>query len=65
MKASLAVIILFTLVSSLLVPATALADGDNVDVLQCRVQSSTGAFSGDRCPHAGGIDQNIYGASAP
>ena len=40
-------------------------DGDNVDVLQCRVQSSTGAFSGDRCPHAGGIDQNIYGASAP
>jgi hypothetical protein len=44
---------------------TADPDADAVDVLQCRVQFPTGAFSGDRCPHAGGIDQNIYGASAP
>jgi hypothetical protein len=50
-------------------------DEDNftADVYQCRVVvSSTGkkgevinSFSGDRCPHSGGIDQNIYGDHTP
>src|SRR4029453_19512439 len=42
------------------------------DVLQCRtlntIQTKKGPFSfwsGDLCPHAGGIDQNIYGDTAP
>jgi hypothetical protein len=36
------------------------------DVAQCRTfDSTTGAWSPDTCPHAGGLDQNIYGASAP
>jgi hypothetical protein len=39
-------------------------DGGTADVVQCRVFSG-GAWSGDRCPHAGGIDQNIYGDQAP
>ncbi len=32
---------------------------DGFDVLQCRATPS----SGDTCPNAGGLDQNIYGAS--
>ena len=48
-------------------------DAATSDVVQCRVVlTSTGkkgntikSWSGDRCPHAGGIDQNIYGATAP
>ncbi len=32
---------------------------DGFDVLQCRAT----ATSGDTCPNAGGLDQNIYGAS--
>jgi hypothetical protein len=36
-------------------------DGDNADVKQCR----TGDLSVDFCPHAGGLDQNIYGALVP
>jgi hypothetical protein len=40
-------------------------DNDGADVLQCRTLSSTGVWSGDRCPHAGGIDQNIYGSTVP
>jgi hypothetical protein len=39
-------------------------DGGTADVLQCRVFED-GAWSGDRCPHAGGIDQNIYGDYTP
>jgi hypothetical protein len=35
------------------------------DVLQCRTQHSDGTFTADRCPRAGGLDQNIYGSSAP
>lgn len=35
------------------------------DVLQCRTQTSSGAFTGDLCPRAGGLDQNIYGAQTP
>jgi hypothetical protein len=42
-------------------------------VKQCRsVVTLTGkkgvtstAWSGDLCPHAGGLDQDIYGATAP
>jgi hypothetical protein len=42
------------------------ADEDNAtaDVHQCRVFRN-GAWSGDLCPRAGGIDQNIYGDFAP
>ena len=39
-------------------------DAGTSDVIQCRVVVS-GSWSGDRCPHAGGIDQNIYGNTAP
>ncbi len=43
------------------------------DVQQCRTQSTTTdkkgntitSWSGDQCPHAGGIDQNIYGDTSP
>ena len=41
------------------VPGTAEPE-EGADVLQCRV-----AGSGDRCPRAGGLDQNIYGDLAP
>ena len=34
--------------------------GEGADVLQCRT-----ATSGDTCPRAGGLDQNIYGDQAP
>jgi hypothetical protein len=40
--------------------AGASEDSDNADVKQCRVFSG-GVWSGDLCPHAGGLDQNIYG----
>ncbi|PYK07551.1 MAG: hypothetical protein DME66_00975, partial [Verrucomicrobia bacterium] len=47
-------------------------DAATSDVVQCRVvltiQTKSGpvkTWSGDRCPHDGGIDQNIYGATAP
>jgi hypothetical protein len=38
---------------------------DAADVLQCRTQTSSGAFTGDTCPRAGGLDQNIYGDGTP
>ena len=48
-------------------------DAGTSDVIQCRVVltstdkfgNTTKSWSGDRCPHAGGIDQNIYGNTAP
>jgi hypothetical protein len=41
-------------------------DNDSADVKQCRTfNAATGTWSGDLCPHDGGIDQNIYGAVAP
>ena len=48
-------------------------DNATADVYQCRVLlSSTDkkgnvvkSWSGDRCPHSGGIDQNIYGDLSP
>jgi hypothetical protein len=39
-------------------------DGATADVHQCRVFED-GAWSGDLCPRAGGIDQNIYGDYTP
>jgi hypothetical protein len=56
-------------------PRETLEDDDNAtaDVKQCRVTltstdkkgDTTKSWSGDRCPHDGGIDQNIYGDKAP
>ena len=47
-------------------------DAATADVLQCRtlntIQTKKGPFSfwsGDLCPHDGGIDQNIYGDTTP
>jgi hypothetical protein len=48
-------------------------DATTADVVQCRVTvpitdkkgNTINTWSGDRCPHAGGIDQNIYGDKAP
>jgi hypothetical protein len=39
-------------------------DASTADVWQCRVFQN-GAWSGDQCPHAGGLDQNIYGGTTP
>jgi hypothetical protein len=42
------------------------SDNDGADVMQCReFNSTTGTWGPDTCPHAGGLDQNIYGASTP
>jgi hypothetical protein len=35
------------------------------DVLQCRDVLPDGSITGDRCPRAGGLDQDIYGDKAP
>jgi hypothetical protein len=41
-------------------------DNDGADVKQCRTfDSTTGTWSGDQCPHAGGLDQDIHGARLP
>ena len=48
-------------------------DGSSADVVQCRTLVTTtgkkgatsSAWTGDTCPHAGGLDQNIYGDLAP
>lgn len=39
--------------------------GEGADVAQCRTQSSDGSWTGDTCPRAGGLDQNIYGDLVP
>jgi hypothetical protein len=39
-------------------------DDESADVLQCRTLTDN-TWSGDQCPHAGGIDQNIYGDGTP
>jgi hypothetical protein len=49
-------------------PREVTEDEDNAtaDVKQCRTfNATTGTWSGDQCPHAGGIDQDIYGAVMP
>jgi hypothetical protein len=41
-------------------------DDTTADVKQCRTfDASLGAWTGDTCPHAGGLDQNIYGDKTP
>src|SRR4051812_40853084 len=40
------------------------ADDASADVLQCRDHEEDG-WTGDQCPHAGGLDANIYGDVAP
>ena len=40
------------------------ADADAADVTQCRTFSG-GAWSGDTCVHAGGLDQDIFGDHTP
>jgi hypothetical protein len=39
--------------------------GTRGDVLQCRTAKPDGSFSGDTCPRAGGLDQDIYGDLTP
>jgi hypothetical protein len=39
------------------------AGGEGFDVKQCRTQLADGTWSADTCPNAGGLDQDIYGAS--
>jgi hypothetical protein len=40
-------------------------DIDGADAKQCRAFTATTGWSGDTCPHLGGLDQDIYGAPAP
>ena len=40
-------------------------DATTADVLQCRHTTASGGVSGDTCPRAGGLDQNIYGDRTP
>ena len=40
-------------------------DNDDADVLQCRTLLASGAFTGDKCPRDGGLDQDIYGSMTP
>jgi hypothetical protein len=41
-------------------------DNDGADVKQCRTfDASSNNWSGDQCPHDGGIDQDIYGDLSP
>lgn len=39
--------------------------GTRGDVLQCRTRRADGTYTGDTCPRAGGIDQDIYGDLSP
>jgi len=38
---------------------------EGADVRQCRTFDPVTGWSGDQCPHDGGLDQNIYGNTAP
>lgn len=40
-------------------------DETGADVWQCRHELDDGSISGDTCPRAGGLDQDIYGDLAP
>src|SRR5207245_3176266 len=41
-------------------------DNDGADVLQCHsFNAAAGTWGTDQCPHDGGIDQTIYGSTAP
>jgi hypothetical protein len=46
-------------------PREAGGSNEGADVKQCRTFNSATGWSGDQCPHDGGIDQNIYGSKAP
>ena len=46
-------------------PREGSTSAEGADVKQCRTFSSVSGWSGDQCPHAGGLDQNIYGSIAP
>jgi hypothetical protein len=35
------------------------------EVHQCRTLLASGAYTGDTCPRAGGLDQDIYGDLTP
>jgi hypothetical protein len=39
--------------------------GTRGDVLQCRTPNPDGSYTGDTCPRAGGLDQDIYGDLSP
>lgn len=39
--------------------------GTRGDVLQCRTLRADGTYTGDTCPRAGGLDQDIYGDLSP
>jgi hypothetical protein len=42
------------------------SDSDpGADVKQCREMLSDGSITGDKCPRAGGLDQDIYGDTTP
>jgi hypothetical protein len=53
------------------VAGTDLRESDDIDhdagadVLQCRAALPDGSITGDRCPRAGGLDQDIYADQAP
>jgi hypothetical protein len=38
---------------------------EGADVKQCRTFDPVSGWSGDQCPHDGGLDQNIFGNIAP
>jgi len=38
--------------------------GAGFDVMQCRAPGPNGTFGPDTCPNAGGLDQDIFGASS-
>jgi hypothetical protein len=38
---------------------------DGADVLQCRTALPDGSITGDTCPRAGALDQDIYGDRRP
>jgi len=40
-------------------------DNDGADVKACRTFDAVTGWSGDTCPHDGGLDQDIFGALAP
>jgi hypothetical protein len=40
-------------------------DETGADVHQCRFVTASGSISGDTCPRAGGLDQNVYGDLMP
>jgi hypothetical protein len=40
-------------------------EGTRGDVKQCRTQNPDGTYTGDTCPRAGGLDQDIYGDLSP